>query len=135
MNNKFISVILVVTLLNLAGCYSSQSVTVPEYKQVEEEEGKPDEIYVKTKDNQEYHFYYPSFDIENDTLYGKGVRIVSEKEILFEGELALSDIESIEIANMDWLKTSSLCIGLSPIILIIGLAIILALGGKWGSSK
>jgi len=96
-----ISFLLVAILNLLVGCYSYELITVPEYKQVEEEEGKQNEIFVITKDYQKYHFSDSNFYIENDTLYGKGEMIVSEKEILFEGELALSDIESIEIENMN----------------------------------
>ena len=93
---KIISSILVVALLNLLGCYSSNLVTVPEYKQVEEEEGKPDEIYVKTEDYREYHFPDSDFYIENDTLYGKAKLLYGEEGLPFEGKIALGEIESIQ---------------------------------------
>ena len=76
MYKKLVSSILVVAVLNLLGCYSFKSVTVPEYKQVEEKEDKPDEIYVITKDDQEYHFADSNFYFENDTLYGTEILVI-----------------------------------------------------------
>ncbi len=101
MNKKLISSLLVVALLNLVGCYSFRSVTTPEYKQVEEKEGKPNEIYVKTKDYQEYHFSDSDFYIENDTLYGKEILFLSEEELPFEGKFAFGEIESIQLEYLD----------------------------------
>ncbi|MGB5848245.1 MAG: hypothetical protein WBH40_07155 [Ignavibacteriaceae bacterium] len=102
MYKKLISSILVVALLNLVGCYSFESVSVPEYKQVEEEDGKPNEIKVVTKDFREYHFYDSGYYIHNDTLYGK----VSVKELPLEGKFAYWEIESIQLENFDWYKPS-----------------------------
>jgi len=93
---KLISSVLIFTLLNLFGCYSFEAFSVPEYKQVEEEESKPDEIYVTTKDSQEYHFLYSDYDIVNDTLYGKTEMIVTDMEKPFEGKFALSEIKYIQ---------------------------------------
>jgi len=101
MHKKLISSILVVALLNLVGCYSFQSLTVPEYQKIEEEDGKPNEIYIKTKDFNEYHFSDSNFYIENDTLYGKGILFLSEEEIPFEGKFAFVEIELIQLEYFD----------------------------------
>jgi hypothetical protein len=100
MYKKLISSILVVALLNLLGCYSFEAVSVPEYKQVEEKEGKPDEIFIKTKDFQEYHFSDSNFYIEGDTLYWKEKVLISKKEKPFEGKFTLGDIESIQVEKI-----------------------------------
>ena len=97
MYKKLIASVLVVALLNLFGCYSFEAITVPEYEQVEKEEGKPGEIYVKTKDSQEYHFSESNFYIENDTLYGKEISLQSEIELPFEGKFVLGEIKSIQL--------------------------------------
>ena len=97
MHKKLISSVLVVALLNLVGCYSSESVNVPEYKQFVEEEGKPDEIYVKTKDIQEYHFSESNFNVENDTLYGTVKLLRSTEAITFEERISISEIDSIQL--------------------------------------
>ncbi|MDH3268696.1 MAG: hypothetical protein OEM46_07560 [Ignavibacteria bacterium] len=99
MYKKLIASVLVVALLNLFGCYSFEAITVPEYEQVEKEEGKPGEIYVKTKDSQEYHFSESNFYIENDTLYGKEISLQSEIEPPFEGKFALTEIKSIQLED------------------------------------
>ncbi|MGB5849374.1 MAG: hypothetical protein WBH40_12850, partial [Ignavibacteriaceae bacterium] len=65
----FISFILITFINLIAGCYSFQPVTVNEYKQIEEEDRKQNEIYVLEKDLQEYHFSDSNFYIENDTLF------------------------------------------------------------------
>jgi len=56
MYRKFFISFLLLALINLlAGCYSAESITVAEYNQMEEE-NKPDDIGVITKDSEEYHF-------------------------------------------------------------------------------
>jgi hypothetical protein len=95
MKKIFISFLLVAIFNLLLGCYSSKLVTVPEYNQIEEED-KPDEIRVITKDSQEYHFSESNFYVANDTLYEKDVIALSEKWIPFEGKFAFEEIEEIE---------------------------------------
>ena len=98
MGKKLISSILVVAFLNLLGCNPSElmTVTVPEYKQFEKKEGKPDEIKVKTRDTQKYHFSNSNFYIENDTLYGKAT---FKEERFFRWKIALGEIESFQIES------------------------------------
>ena len=91
MHKKIISSILVVALLNLLGCYSSDLVTVTEYNQIKEED-KPNDIIVKTKDSKGYHFQESNFYIENDTLFGK----VSPRERSIGGKIAFREIASIQ---------------------------------------
>jgi len=92
----FISFLLLAFLNFIAGCYSFQPVNVREYRQIEEEDGKQNEIYVKTKNYQEYHFSYWNYYIENDTLYGK----ISVTELPFEGKFAFEEIKSIQIGSV-----------------------------------
>jgi len=95
---KLICSILVVALLNLMGCYSFESMTVPKYKQVVETEGKPDKIIVKTIDSQEYQFSESNFYIENDTLYEK----VNTRELSIGGKIALNEIASIQLEDFSY---------------------------------
>ena len=89
----FISFLVLVFINFITGCYSLQTVAIPEYKQLEEEDGKQDEIYITTKDGQEYYFAESYFFFENDTLYGKA----SVNELPFEGKIAFGEIESIQL--------------------------------------
>jgi hypothetical protein len=91
----FISFLLLAFLNFIAGCYSFQPVTVNEYRQIEQEDGKQNEIYVLTKDLQEYHFLNSNFYIKNDTLFGKARVLV--KELPFEGKFAFAVIKTIQV--------------------------------------
>ena len=125
MYKKLISNILVVALLIQVGCYSSEVVTVTEYKQFEEEEGKPDKIIVTTRDFETYHFFLDSgYYIENDTLYGKGILFVNDEMQPFDrkGKIALSDIVSFQFDEIDVMKTAvrvGVVIGSLIIIMVI----------------
>jgi len=90
----FISFLLIAFINFMAGCYSFDSVTVPEYNQIEEQY-KPDEMLVITKDGQAYHFAESNFYIENDTLYGKAI----VRELSFEGKFAFGEIKSIQLED------------------------------------
>ena len=103
MYKKLISCILVVALLNLFGCYSSELINVTEYNQIEEKEDKPNEIYVKTKDYREYHFSDSNFYIENDTLYGRAILLPGEDRMPFEGKFAFSEIKTIQAENYGYM--------------------------------
>ena len=123
MNKKLISSVLIIALLNLVGCYSLQFVTVPEYKQIEKNEGKPDEIFVMTIYGQEYYFTDANFYIENDSLYGKGILFTSEEDLPFEGKIALKRIESFKMELYDQSKTIWIIVG-SVAFLLLGILII-----------
>jgi hypothetical protein len=99
MYKKLISSILVVALLNLLGCYSSDLVTVTEYNQIEDE-NKPDDIRVMTNDSQEYHFSKSNFYNDGDTLYWKEKVLLSKEEKPFEGKFAFWEIESIQLEKV-----------------------------------
>jgi len=94
MYKKVLTSFLLTAFINLiSGCFSLESVSYPEYQQVEKKEGKSDEIYVITNDSIEYHFSEPGFYFENDTLFGK----VSKIKVPFEGKFVLSEEDSIEV--------------------------------------
>jgi hypothetical protein len=124
MNKRIISSFLVVSLLNLFGCYSADILTVPQYNQVEESEGKPDEIKVTTKDYKEYQFLAPNFHIENDTLYGKGKLVSADNQESVVKKIAVAEIVSIEVEKFELANTCLLSggifFGIAAIIGLIG---------------
>ena len=122
MSKKLISSILVVALLNLVGCYSFQPVTVPEYEKVVEKDGKPNEIFVKTKDSQEYHFMKDDYHLEKDTLFGKGKLMPDELETS-DINIALAEIKWIQLEQLDWGTTTCLGIGIAALSFLVGYAI------------
>ncbi len=106
MKQVFISFILIAFTNLISGCYTFNSVTISEYKQIEEEKGKPSEIYVNTKAEQWYHFTHTNFIIENDTLFGTGKLLKSENGKTLKVSIALADIESMGVESKNWLLTT-----------------------------
>ena len=125
MYKKLISSILVVALLNLLGCYSSELVNVTEYKQIEEED-KSDDIRVITIYSE---YYLSDFYIENDTLYAKGKEILYNKEKPFDGKIALSDIESIQFEYLNGVTTALAVLGIVAILFVGVIAVVILSGG------
>jgi hypothetical protein len=72
----------------LFGCSGWETVTLSEYKKVEQLRGQPDKINVYTSDfSRLYHFSHSNYYIQNDTLFGKG----------YSGEeIVLTNIGSIQ---------------------------------------
>jgi len=116
MSKKIISVLLVISFLNLLGCASPKFFTVSEYRQNEGKDDKPDEIYVITKDGQEYHIREPIIIFENDTLHVKGKSTNYFKQRRFQEDqqvdrkFAFSDMESIQTNIIIFSGTSFLLV-------------------------
>jgi hypothetical protein len=121
----FISFMLLTFINFITGCYTFNSVTVPEYKQVEEEEGKPDEIYVKTKSNEWYHFTNSQYYIKNDTLHGVSILLSDDWQPASNTNIALSDIKSMGVESKNWYLTSLIYF------VIIGGIIVSAIAFGW----
>jgi hypothetical protein len=67
-----------------------------------EEKNNPDMI-VHTKDLYKYQFFHGTYTLSQDTLYGKGIKIIERKERSFAGAIALKDISvlNVEKENAD----------------------------------
>ena len=97
---------LILAFINLiTGCYSFRSSTISEYNHFEKQEGKPKEIYVKTKGNQWYHFTNSNYHIETDTLYGWGRMLQDSWEDPSFKKIAISNIKSLGIEKKDMVRT------------------------------
>ena len=118
----FINFILIAFLNFIAGCSSFHTVSISEYEQIEEEEGKPDEIFLTTNDNKRYHLMRTDYFIENDTLYGKG-KLLVDREELINKKIALSDIAVIETEKINWGTTS--CLGIGIFTALVGTILII----------
>jgi hypothetical protein len=135
MYKKLVSSILVVAFLNLLGCYTFQPVTVSEYKQVEEKEGKSHEIHVIMKYDQEYHFLDSNYTIENDTLYGTeilktdyGNNQTRRQQVV--RKIAVSEIKSIAVKSFDLTYTLVAFIGSSLLVYLLIVSIKELIHGK-----
>ena len=82
MNKKIISSILIVALFNLFGCAttSTQTKTPGEYIWYEKENGKPNEIFLVTNNNEKYHLTSWNYNIEDNSFWGSGYLINGNEE-------------------------------------------------------
>lgn len=103
---KIIISLTLLSFFNFYGCFTSADIpkaaTPDNYIKYEQEEGKPSEIYVVTKDILTYHFEDSGYNIVNDTLFGEGAEVVDAvgTEIPFKGNIPIQNI-----ANIQWTET------------------------------
>ena len=126
MQKKIISGILVFALLSQVGCYSSQLISYNEYQKIEEEDGKPDNIRVTTKDTVEYHFFDQNYYFDSDTLYGKGTIIKMDEKLVSDVKIAVSNIESIKVNTLDSSATI-VVVGILGAAVIAGIILLIAI--------
>ena len=105
MYKRYISSILIVALLNLAGCYSYQEITKEEFLNAKENE----DLRVTTKNQNTYEFDSEDYIVRNDSIYGNGkvVNIKLKKRYYkdFKGSIYLGDVESFQFDNFDVIST------------------------------
>jgi len=121
MRSIFTRFLLIILISFTTGCYTFNSINVSEYEEVEEKDGKPNEIYVKTKDKQWYHFTNFNYHIENDILYAEGINKINTTVYgqTVDVKIALSDIQYVKIEELDGLKTAGFVIGSTALILLL----------------
>jgi hypothetical protein len=105
MYKKLISSLLVVALLNLVGCYSTEIVSPNEYKEYVERGDIPSEILVRLINFKEYRFATGGYVFKEDSLYGKGFELVNDSYQPFEGSIPFSQIESIQYEESNTVAT------------------------------
>ncbi len=92
-------------LLVLIGCYSKELTTK---ESVLSDETKPG-LIVKTKQQINYSFERDSYEFINDTLVGKGSRLLengAKVELDFIRRISLTDINEIESDRINLVKTT-----------------------------
>jgi len=115
MRQKILIACMLISIINYIGCYSADMVTRNEL-----EHGFSSEISLLTKDNETYYFPEHSYRLEKDSLSGKGRLLKSDYTFdVFNGKIALSDIELITGKKVDEGKTALLILGAIGISLII----------------
>ena len=126
--------ILIFFLFNYLAC-TTLNVATKESIEEEMKEGTfRSEIYIITKDNNRYHFGDWGYNIENDTLYGKGLKINPNGEEPFEGKIAMDDISHFEVEEGDAFATTGLILGtLAFLLLAYGIIAAIAIGNSFKS--
>jgi len=72
------------------------TLSISEYRKIEEDNGKPAEIFVIKNDSVKYCFKIDDYYLDNDELIGKGKLFLNESEQIITKAIALSNIRSIE---------------------------------------
>ena len=110
MCKKLLISFLLISLFNLyVSCTSYEIVAPAEFKDIEKD-GRPNELIIKTNDNQVFSLLNSNYDIRNDSLFWQEKITIDEKWIPFEGQIALDEIKEVEYYNdkNDWTYTLSI---------------------------
>lgn len=110
---------LIISLFNYLAC-TSLNVASKESIEGEIKDGTIySEIYIITLDNNRYHFGEWGYRIENDTLYGKGLKVNPNGEEPFDGKIAMDDISHFEVKEADPMATVGVVLGVAAFTLIM----------------
>lgn len=110
---------LVVFLFNYLAC---TSLNVESKETIKEEVASGtlhSDIFIITKDNNRYHLGNWGYQIKNDTVYAKGLKINPDGEEPFDGKIAMDDISHFEVEEGDALATTGLIVGVAVIGLLV----------------
>ncbi|MBK9097375.1 MAG: hypothetical protein IPM14_04470 [bacterium] len=119
MLKKYFISFLILSFLNLTGCYYSAVMSKEELDKGKYQLDYKDELYCTTKDYTRYHFSPGNYSISNDSLVGNGA-IESHSPITpFKGSIPISDITSFEQKKVDTGAT----IGLIAGVVVVGVLV------------
>jgi len=122
---------LIISLFNYLACTTLNVVSKKSIEEEMEHGTLSGEIYIITIDNNRYHFGDWGYRIENDTLYGKGLKINPNGEEPFEGKIPLNNISHFEVEEGDALATTGLVLGIAAFgLLVLGILFMTSLGNK-----
>jgi len=110
---------LIICLFNYFAC-TSLNVASKETIQEELDSGSlHSDIFIITKDNNRYHVGDWGYQIKNDTLYVKGLKINPNGEELFDGKIAMDDISHFEVEEAETLATIGVVLGVAAFAMIV----------------
>ncbi len=118
--NKMMSIVTIVSLLNLFGCYSYQTITKDDLSQSEEY----NDLQVITKNKHIYEFDEGNYKISEDSIYGSGnLKLIKGKKIYvdYEGSIKFEDVEKLRMDKLDVVSTI-LVIAIPVVVIIIAAA-------------
>ena len=119
MCKKICDSFLIVFLFNYLAC-TSMNVASKETIQEEVDSGTlHGDIFIITKDNNRYHFGDWGYQIQNDTLYGKGLKVNLDGEEPFDGKIAMDDISHFEVEESEPLATVGVVLGVAAFAMIV----------------
>lgn len=123
----YLVILLIIALINLIGCYSSEIITKNDIEDIYSEIDFSKEIIVTTKSYNTYHFLPGDYKITKDTLYGQYLMIDSSGNNYSKVSIAYDNIVSFKQQELDALNTVGASLGIISIIAIVGGLFILIL--------
>jgi len=82
------------------GCHSFEPVSKSNIQEIFDSD-KNYAVKLLTKDYTEYHFDGYMYSVKNDTLFGTGTKVQLNREVHFQGYIALEDIIEYKIKTSD----------------------------------
>jgi hypothetical protein len=124
---KLTIIFLVISLFNYLACTTLNVATRESIEEDIKQGTLQSELYVITKDNNRYHFGEWGYQVVDDTLIGKGLKINLNGEEPFEGKIAMVDISHFEVKETDTMATVGLVLGIAAAaVLVFGLLFLAA---------
>jgi hypothetical protein len=117
---KYLVYFLLLSIINFIGCYSFETIRGTEIKNELERDNRRD-LTIVTKDYKEYQFDSFMYTVVNDSLLGTGTLLRLNKEIPYQGKIAVNDITDIEFKNTNIIGSIGMILG---VITVFGLIII-----------
>ena len=128
---KLVIIILVISLFNYLACTSLNVATKESIEEEIKDGTLRSEMYIITKDNNRYHIGSWGYRIENDTLFGRGLKVNPNGEEPFEGKIAFDDISHFEVEEGDAMATIGLVLGIATAgLLLFGIIIANSFGNS-----
>ncbi|MCL4280541.1 MAG: hypothetical protein KJZ60_12820 [Ignavibacteriaceae bacterium] len=119
--------ILIVSLLNFVGCYSSEKILKEDIINGISKPDPKEEIFITTMDSIKYHFNAYNYQLLNDTIYGQGKSSKNGIESPFDGKNSVDHILIIEQNQADTGTTTGLILGIMAVGVVAAGLLILAL--------
>jgi hypothetical protein len=127
---KFISFVLIASLLVSLGCYNNQTIVKEDLDRatVEKLQAAVEErdIWLFTRDSLEYQFSKANYRIKGDTLTGFGFQTIAGQKSRFQGSIPFAEITSLKTSEFS-LATTLFAIGL-PLLAAGGFLLAFAIG-------
>jgi hypothetical protein len=123
MLKKNFTCLLIISLLNLVGCYSSEVISRKDVNEGQAQLDFSEELIITTSDYKTYKFLPGYYVIEQDTLYGEGRIINAGKNTAFNGKIAMNEILSFEQEKIDTGSTIGLILGIAAVGFVAALLI------------
>jgi hypothetical protein len=125
---KIIISITIISFLNLIGCYSSKVIS-KDILIIENQEQKFNDLTIVNNESKRFEFTQGTYQVVNDTLFVNGLKPGANFMEQLDFNIALSDIEHLELDELNTLATVGF---VSLIVATITAGIILYIGlHKW----